>query len=198
MAYAANFEFEKYVIHPLGSFSKITKKNHDLLSSSTTNVSSNINNSSLNNSSTINSNSSINTISHNNLILKNYSHPVYGYSSGLPLFLDNTSFSLFPKRNFNNALIGLFSCVQELGEYVREYDPTMAMPYKIFLDSNMIGSDLSSSLSSGNASSSGDLVSFLYGSNDEHWTRSLKFLLANIKWIVAWYTKHGKNIQRSY
>lgn len=94
-----------------------------------------------------------------------------------PLYLDPASFSFFPKRNFNLALCGFMCCVQELGEYVANYDPTMSMPYKIDLLESKIGE-----------------ISFIYGVDDEIWTRSLKFMLSNVKWIIAWYTKHGSNI----
>lgn len=94
-----------------------------------------------------------------------------------PLFLDPTSFSFFPKRNFNLALSGFMSCVLELGDYVANYDPTMSMPYKIDLIESKIGE-----------------ISFVYGVDDEVWTRALKFTLSNVKWIIAWYTKHGNNI----
>ncbi len=94
-----------------------------------------------------------------------------------PLFIDQSSFSFFPKRNFNMALTGFMCCVHELGEFVAAYDPTMAIPYKINVNESKIGD-----------------VSFVYGVDDEIWTRSLKFMLSNIKWIVAWYTKHGQTV----
>lgn len=34
-------------------------------------------------------------------------------------------------------------------------------------------------------------MSFVYGNlDDEDWTRALKCMLANIKWVIAWYSKH--------
>ena len=33
--------------------------------------------------------------------------------------------------------------------------------------------------------------SFVYGGDEEVWTHALKHMLANIKWIIAWYCKHG-------
>lgn len=90
-----------------------------------------------------------------------------------PLFIDQSSFTLFPKRNFNLALQGFMSCVQELGDHVSSYDPTLAVPYKISVSDSKIGD-----------------LSFVYGGDDEVWTRSLKFMLSDVKWIIAWYTKH--------
>jgi beclin 1 len=96
------------------------------------------------------------------------------------LYIDQTSFSLFPKRNFNAALTGLLSCIQELGDYVASYDPTMTMPYKINISENKINE-----------------VSTVYGLDDEIWTRSLKFMLSNVKWLIAWSTKHSKTLSLS-
>jgi beclin 1 len=94
-----------------------------------------------------------------------------------PLYIDQTSWTLFPKRNFNSALTGFMWCINEIGEFVASYDPTMTMPYKINLQESKIGE-----------------VSFVYGIEDETWTRGLKFMLSNVKWIIAWYTKHGKSL----
>lgn len=90
-----------------------------------------------------------------------------------PLFIDSSSFTLFPKRNFNLALQGFMSCIQELGDYISNYDPTLSLPFKISVNDSKIGD-----------------LSFTYGNDDEIWTRALKFMLADIKWIIAWYTKH--------
>jgi beclin 1 len=96
-----------------------------------------------------------------------------------PLFIDNSTFNLFPKRNFNLALNGFLCCIQEISEHISSYDPTLTVPYKIVLTST--------------DSKIGDL-SCVYGSaDDEIWTRALKFMLSDIKWIIAWYTKHCNN-----
>lgn len=97
-----------------------------------------------------------------------------------PLYIDQGSFSFFPKRNFNLALTGFLHCLNEIGDFVASYDPTMGMPYKINIQELKIGD-----------------ISFTYGVDDEIWTRSLKFVLSNIKWIIAWYSKHGKSLSVS-
>jgi beclin len=89
------------------------------------------------------------------------------------------SFSLFPKRNFNTALIGFMCCIYEIGEYIKIHDPTLCLPYAIDVAENTIQD-----------------ISFLLGGDDEIWTRALKFMLSDIKWIVAWYTKHYNNYIR--
>ena len=91
-----------------------------------------------------------------------------------PLFIDQGSFQLFPKRNFNLALTGFMQCIYELGEYITLYDPTLSIPYKIDVNNSKIADK-----------------SYIYGGDEEIWTHSLKHMLANIKWIIAWYGKHG-------
>ena len=88
------------------------------------------------------------------------------------LFTDG-SFSLFPKRNFNLALTGFLQCVEDIGDHIRQADPTLSLPFSI----NVYDAKVND-------------MSILLGTDDESWTRALKFLLANIKWIIAWKTKH--------
>jgi beclin 1 len=97
------------------------------------------------------------------------------------------SFSLFAstKKNFNSALSGLLCCIEELGDHVKSLDPTLTLPYVI-------------------VSSSGDGkindIPISYGSDEEQWTKALKYTLTCIKWIIAWSTKHiyHKSLQKSY
>jgi beclin 1 len=91
------------------------------------------------------------------------------------------SFSLFPKRNFNTALIGFLTCVQELGDHVTKHDPTLQLPYNINVNDGKINDQV-----------------VILGSDDEQWTRALKLLLADIKWIIAWSTKHLSQKRSSY
>lgn len=91
--------------------------------------------------------------------------------SPLSLYTDG-SFSLFPKRNFNLALTGFLACVHELGDFTRSRDPTLALPYAINVAEGKVN----------------DQVVLL--GDDEVWTRALKFLLTDIKWLIAWSAKH--------
>lgn len=90
-----------------------------------------------------------------------------------PLYFDPNAFSLFPKRNFNLALTAFMHCIDEIGEFILHYDPTLTLPYKMSLAESKIGG-----------------LSYAYGGDEEIWTRALKFLLSNVKWIIAWYAKH--------
>lgn len=95
------------------------------------------------------------------------------------LFKD-TSFQLFPKNNFNSALHGFFTCIKELGDHVTAHDPTLQLPYTIHLNDGKI-----------------DELSFKWDSDNEIWTRSLKFMLADIKWIITWSVKHCNSNYRN-
>lgn len=94
-----------------------------------------------------------------------------------PLHIDQGAFTMFPRRNFNSALTGFMTCITELGEFIASYDPTMSMPFPIVIAESLIGD-----------------VSFTFGDDLEKWTRAMKFMLTNIKWIVAWFTKHSRNM----
>lgn len=91
------------------------------------------------------------------------------------LFTDD-SFHLFGKRNFNIALTGLVRCIAEAEETVQERDRTIALPHPI------------------DASSRGEMtiggLPIAYGPDGEQWTRAMKYLLTDIKWLVAFTTKH--------
>ena len=93
--------------------------------------------------------------------------------TAFPLYIDSSTFSFFPKRNFNMALSGFMSCVSDVGDHVSNHDPTLSLPYKISTAESKIGD-----------------ISYTYGGDEEVWTRALKFMLSNIKWTIAWYAKH--------
>lgn len=98
------------------------------------------------------------------------------------LYIDG-SFSFFPKRNFNLALTGFVSCVYEMGEYVKKHDPTLCLPYNI-------------AITSADVTVHG--LNLLLGKDDdEAWTKALKFLLSDVKWIIAWYTKHCNSFSQN-
>jgi beclin 1 len=90
----------------------------------------------------------------------------------LALYTDG-SFQLFPKRSFNAALTGFLSCVQELGEYTKAKDPPLELPYAINVQEGKIYDQV-----------------ITLGADDEMWTRALKFLLTDVKLIVAWASRH--------
>lgn len=86
-------------------------------------------------------------------------------------WLDGTL--IFQRRNFNTALGGLLYCIHEIGEHIGNHDPTIQMPYEINASESKINGH-----------------SILYNSDDEQWTKACKYLLTNIKWMIAWSAKH--------
>jgi hypothetical protein len=132
----------------------------------------------------------------------------------LNLYYDSSQI-WFPKSKFNAAFFGLVCCIYELGEYIHRHDPPLTMPYKIDIDDGSgracticptnpmnrkeaqpldllwhgttpvanIGVNTGSLMAGNSAAVAASLL-------DEQWTRALKFALADVKWIVAWSTKH--------
>jgi beclin 1 len=97
-------------------------------------------------------------------------------SPPLQLNYVNATFNVFPKRNFNAALTGFLTCIYELGEYTKNKDPTLALPYAINVAEGKIHDQ-----------------NVFWGTDDEAWTRALKYLLTDVKWLIAWTTKHCNN-----
>ena len=91
------------------------------------------------------------------------------------LFSDD-SFQFFGKRSFNIALNGLLRCLSDAGAVVEQVDRTMAMPYPLACDS------------SGTYTIGG--LSVFYAPEGESWTKAMKYVLTNAKWLVAFTTKH--------
>lgn len=83
------------------------------------------------------------------------------------------SFSLFPRRNFNLALKAFLTCLGEVGEHVQEHDPTLRLPYDIKEHEGTIGG-----------------LPVALGSSLEDWTRALKYMMTDLKWIAAWAAKY--------
>lgn len=86
------------------------------------------------------------------------------------------SFQIFGKRNFNAALNGLLKCVLEVGQAVAKRDGAMALPHSV------------QSVGRGEYAVGG--LSISHGSDGERWTRALKYLLTDMKWIIAFMAKH--------
>ncbi|KAI8911718.1 autophagy protein Apg6-domain-containing protein, partial [Gorgonomyces haynaldii] len=74
---------------------------------------------------------------------------------------------LFWNRRFDFGLVALLSCLQELGDYAEAKDSRFKLPYRISKDKI------------------GDTVIKLQFSQDETWTKALKYLLIDIKWMMA-------------
>ncbi|KAI8814296.1 autophagy protein Apg6 [Cladochytrium replicatum] len=79
------------------------------------------------------------------------------YGSGIP----------FWNRRFDGALVAFLNCLQQLGDYAELKDVKFRLPYRILKDKI------------------GDTSIRVQVSNEEGWTRALKFTLINLKWLLA-------------
>ena len=91
------------------------------------------------------------------------------------IFSDD-NFQFFGKRSFNIALNGLLRCLADAGKAVEKIDRTMALPHVI------------ECASAGFYTIGG--LSVAYTSDGELWTRAMKYVLTDAKWLVAFTTKH--------
>jgi beclin 1 len=91
------------------------------------------------------------------------------------LFSDD-GFQLFGKRNFNIALNGLLRCVADAARAVQERDRTIALPHPVEIPNR------------GDGTIGG--LSISYGPDGDRWTRAMKYLLIDLKWLIAFTTKH--------
>ena len=73
---------------------------------------------------------------------------------------------------FNEGLDAFAQSVAEMGLQAARQDPAMAFPYRI--DSGRIGG-----------------LSLSYAESVE-WTRAMKYLLTDLKWVVAWRAKAAR------
>jgi beclin 1 len=80
--------------------------------------------------------------------------------------------SYFGRSSFNTAMSLFLTCLQELGNYAESLDRASQLPYAV--DKDKIGG-----------------LSIKYGREDA-WTKALKFLLTNLKFMLAWVTKSDR------
>ena len=86
----------------------------------------------------------------------------------LPLY-SSGSIRIFADTRFDNGLVAFLDCVNQFKYALESRDQQMSLPYKI--EKDKIGSE-----ESGFYSIRRQLNS------DEHWTKSLKFMLTNLRW----------------
>lgn len=175
------FQFTKYGLFPMGSYSKVYKIEPSTMFGQWNNGGAGIGG----NNAPVGSSSSVGSIPQGTALMN--------------LYMDlNATFSLFPKSKFNAAIYGLMYCIYELGNYIASHDPPLCLPYKIDLGD---GSGRSCTIAPRNPASQAQMVSLdlfwsgnasagAYNEQDEQWTRALKFALSDVKWIIAWSSKH--------
>ncbi|KAJ3158484.1 autophagy protein 6 [Geranomyces michiganensis] len=74
---------------------------------------------------------------------------------------------LFWNRRFDSGLVAFLNCVQQIGDYAEQQDPKYRLPNRI------------------NKDKIGDLSIKMQFNQDETWTKALKYMLMDIKWILA-------------
>jgi hypothetical protein len=90
--------------------------------------------------------------------------------SNFNLYSDD-SFQFFGRRNFNMALEYLLECVFQAALAVQKWDRTIALPYAIVRKK------------SGELTVGG--LSVAFGQDGVEWTRAMKYLLTNVKQLLA-------------
>lgn len=75
----------------------------------------------------------------------------------------------FWNSSFNAGISAFAGCVDELGEFARREDPSVILPYKV-CRSTIAGLSL-------------------HYSQSVEWTKAMKFILTNMKWLLIWLAK---------
>jgi len=70
--------------------------------------------------------------------------------------------------------MAFLTCIKEFAEYIYKHDPTLALPYSINVEDGCVND-----------------VSVCLGVDEAIWTKGLKYMLSDIKWIIAWACKHS-------
>ncbi|KAF9105549.1 autophagy protein 6 [Mortierella sp. GBA35] len=90
---------------------------------------------------------------------------------------------VFLNRRFDNAMVAFLNCLQQLGDYAEQQGgqgQRLELPYKIVKDRI------------------GDASIKLHFSQGETWTRALKYMLTNTKWILAYASSAAASNMTSY
>lgn len=86
--------------------------------------------------------------------------------------------SWFFKSSFNAGISAFADCIDELGEFAKRDDPSIMLPYPV---SRSTISGLS-----------------LHYSSSIIWTRAMKYLLTNLKWLEIWVVKRKLSHDRLF
>lgn len=95
---------------------------------------------------------------------------------------------LFWYRRFDNGMVAFLNCLKEMGDYAEMKDKSFKLPHRMEKDKV------------------GDMSIKIQFNNEETWTKSLKYTLTNLKWLLAWVVRmeaeqtaanHGKVLSSS-
>jgi beclin 1 len=81
---------------------------------------------------------------------------------------------LFWNRRFDSGLAAFLNCIQQLGDYAERSDPKFRLPYRI------------------NKDKIGDVSIKMQFNQDELWTKAMKYLLINLKWLAGFVSMNSK------
>jgi len=112
------------------------------------------------------------------------------------------SMGYYARRNFNAALEGLLHCIAEASLVVEKRDMALAAPYIMRVDGMVVGKDAhgndlgigsggggAATNKDGEATVGGLPIAYDPGAG-EQWTVVCKYLLTNLKWLIAYAAKH--------
>lgn len=88
---------------------------------------------------------------------------------------------LFMHRKLDSAMVAFLDCLRQLGDFAEAHDANLKLPYKYpppSLRFPLIGRIVKDKI--------GDACVRLAFNQDETWTRALKYILTNAKWILAY------------
>jgi beclin 1 len=80
---------------------------------------------------------------------------------------------LFWNRRFDYALVAFLGCISQIGDYAEAQDPKFRLPYRILKDKI------------------GEVSVKLQFSQEEAWTKALKYTLINLKWLIGFVSHRG-------
>ncbi|KAI7905922.1 autophagy protein Apg6-domain-containing protein [Cokeromyces recurvatus] len=81
----------------------------------------------------------------------------------------------FLNRRFDHAMVAVLNCLKQLTDYAEARDKTIRLPYRI------------------NKDKIGDLSIRIQFNQDDLWTKALRYMLINMKWILA-FSSRANNI----
>jgi len=87
---------------------------------------------------------------------------------------------LFGERGLSEALPCFLDCIRQLTNHARRYDPNFSPKYTIDVKNGKIG----------DAENSNMVSISPHQSSNEEWTRSLKYMLTNLKFLLAWVARY--------
>jgi len=82
---------------------------------------------------------------------------------------------LFWYRRFDNGMVAFLSCLKELGDFVESQDKNFKLHYLI--DKDKIN----------------DMSIKIQFNNEETWTKALKYMLTNLKFLLAWVCRNERS-----